>query len=145
MILISACLAGSKCRYDGQAKTDVRLKKLVQEGKAVAVCPEVLGGLSVPRLPCEIRNGRVYRKDGADITDAYVTGSRKALEICRQNHCTKAILKEKSPACGVHLIYDGSFHGKTVRGHGVLASMLMEEGIPCFSEYDEKEKKNESV
>lgn len=140
MILISACLAGVKCRYDGQAKTDDRLQKLVQEGKAVAVCPEVLGDLGVPRMPCEIRNDRVYRKDGKDVTDAYVKGARKAFAICRKNHCTKAVLKEKSPACGVHLIYDGSFQGNTVKGQGILTTMLLEEGIPCFSEYDDKEK-----
>lgn len=140
MILISACLAGVKCRYNGQAKTDVELRKLVREGKAVAVCPEVLGGLSVPRMPCEIRNDRVYRKDGKDVTDAYLKGSQKALAICRKNHCTKAVLKEKSPACGVHLIYDGLFQGNAIPGHGIFASMLLEEGIPCFSEYDDKEK-----
>lgn len=145
MILVSACLAGIPCRYDGKAKTITQLRKLVESGKAVAVCPEVLGGLSVPRVPCEIRNGRVLTKDGMDMTDAYRKGSEKALKICLKKHCDRAYLKEKSPACGVHRIHDGSFTERTMEGHGVFASLLMKNHIPCFNEEEYKENENESV
>lgn len=140
MILMSACLAGIPCRYDGKAKTVPELEKLYHENQAVPVCPEVLGGLNVPRKPAEIRNGRVYTENGTDVSKAYEKGSRKALEICKENHCVCAILKEKSPACGVHQIYDGSFTDNTVEGHGILTSLLEKNGISCFDEYEFKEK-----
>ena len=145
MILVSACLAGIPCRYDGKSKTVPEIRKLVQNGKAVTVCPELLGGLEIPRPPAEIRNGRILTEKGRDVTQNYVNGSKKALEICLMNHCDQAVLKEKSPACGAHVVYDGTFTGRITERHGIFASMLLENHIPCFNEYEYKEKKNESV
>lgn len=145
MILISACLTGVPCRYDGKAKTDPYLQQLVKEGRAVPVCPEVLGGLNIPRKPAEIRNGKVITEDGRDVTDFYEKGVTAAWKICQKNHCHMAILKEKSPACGVHRIHDGSFNGTTITGEGMLTSFLKKNGISCLSEYEYKEKKYESV
>ena len=87
MILISACLAGENCKYSGGNNEVPELKKLYEEGKAILVCPEVMGGLSTPRIPCEIRNGRVYNTEGEDKTENYVRGAEKALTICLENHC----------------------------------------------------------
>lgn len=140
MILISACLSGIPCRYDGKAKTDPYLRKLVKEGKAVPVCPEVLGGLRIPRTPAEIQNGKVIAEDGRDVTDFYEKGVLEAWKICQENQCDMAVLKEKSPACGVHRIHDGSFNGTTIPGQGKLTSFLKKNGIPCLSEYEYKEK-----
>lgn len=139
MILISACLAGIPCRYDGKSKKMEKMRMLVEKKKAVPVCPEVLGGLGIPRLPAELRDGKVFTIDGNDVTVAYETGCRKALEICLKNRCEKAYLKEKSPACGVHKIYNGSFMGKTISGQGIFTSLLRRNGIQCFNEYEYEE------
>jgi uncharacterized protein YbbK (DUF523 family) len=137
MILISACLAGVNCKYSGGNNEVPELKKLWEEGKAVLVCPEVMGGLSTPRIPCEIRNGRVYNTEGEDKTENYVRGAEKALKICLENNCRIAVLKANSPSCGPDEIYDGTFTHTKIKGSGIFAAMLKEKGIPCISEKDD--------
>lgn len=138
-VIVSACLAGKKCRYNGESKEDARIADLVRKGEAVAACPELLGGLSVPRVPCEIKGGdgvdvlqksaRVYNKKGCDVTEAFLSGARAFCQIAREFGCTHALLADKSPSCGAALIYDGSFSGTVKRGMGVTAALLLENGI----------------
>ena len=136
MIVVSACLAGVACRYDGTAFSCPTLAAMVESGQAIAVCPEVLGGLSIPRPPAEMRSGRIVTATGQDVTEAYRTGGLKAVDITLQNHCELAILKSISPSCGVGRIYDGSFSGRIVAGDGLFAAYLRQAGIPVYTETD---------
>ena len=133
-ILVSACLLGSRCRYDGGAKPDARVIALGAEHELVPVCPERLGGLEAPREPSEISGGRVFGRDGRDVTAEFELGARRALEAARRFGCRCAILKERSPSCGSSAVYDGSFSGRVVSGAGVAAALLLENGVRVFSE-----------
>jgi uncharacterized protein YbbK (DUF523 family) len=134
MIIVSACLAGVACRYNGIAKPNEAVIRLVAEGKAVPVCPEQLGGLSTPRLPAEIIENRVLRRDGRDVTGEFKRGAQEALKVARLVGAKSAILKSKSPSCGAGKIYDGSFSGKLVDGDGVFAGLCKEEEIEVKTE-----------
>lgn len=138
MYIVSACLAGQRCRYDGTAKPCPRVIGLIRAGKAIPVCPEELGGLPTPRAPAEIvrvKGGqKVLQKSGTDVTAEFVKGAREALRIARLNKAEKAILKSKSPSCGIGQIYDGTFRGQLTKGDGVTAQLLMENGIECETE-----------
>lgn len=136
MILVSACLAGLHCRYDGGEKSNETVIRLVQEGKALPVCPEQLGGLTTPRLPCEIINGRVIRKDGADVTAEFERGARECLTLAELTGAKSAILKAKSPSCGFGRVYDGSFSGRVIEGDGVFGALCRENGISVQTEED---------
>lgn len=135
MYIVSACLAGQRCRYDGTAKPCPRVIGLIRAGKAIPVCPEELGGLPTPRAPAEIvrvKGGqKVLQKSGTDVTAEFVKGAREALRIARLNKAEKAILKSKSPSCGIGQIYDGTFRGQLTKGDGVTAQLLKENGIEC--------------
>ena len=109
---------------------------MVESGQAIAVCPEVLGGLPIPRPPAEMRDGRIVTATGQDVTEAYRAGGLAAMDIVLQNHCELAILKSRSPSCGVGRIYDGSFSGRIVAGDGVFAGYLRQAGIPAYTEND---------
>lgn len=144
MLIVSKCLAGVPCRYDGEDNLVPEIKALVESGEAVAVCPEVLGGLPTPRTPSELQpDGRVLNKQGEDVTAQFVSGAERALEICREHSCAGAILKARSPSCGKGVIYDGSFAGKRVPGNGVFAQMLLDAGIPVMTEEEHLQKRNE--
>lgn len=132
--VVSACLAGEPCRYNGDSFPCAAVQELVNAGRALPVCPEVFGGLPVPRMPSEIREGRVIGKDGADQTDAFTRGAEAALRLAREHGCTGAILKARSPSCGSGEIYDGSFTGTRVPGDGVFARMAREAGLEVWSE-----------
>lgn len=132
--VVSGCLAGLACRYDGSAKPVAAVRRLVEAGRAVTACPETLSGLPVPRPPCEQRDGRVYLKSGEDVTDAFERGAERAMCIVREHACTAAILKARSPSCGFGRIYDGSFTGTTCQGEGVWARKLREAGLTLYSE-----------
>ena len=106
-ILLSRCLAGECCRYDGGTNLVPALRALVERGLAVPVCPEQLGGLPTPRCPSEIRGSRVVMRDGTDVTDAFRRGAERALAIGLDAGCTCAVVKAKSPSCGAGVIYDG--------------------------------------
>lgn len=129
-ILVSRCLLGERCRYDGKCIPDESVIALGKEHTLIPVCPEMLGGLPCPRTPCEVQpDGRVLAKDGTDRTAEYTAGAREALRICLENGCEKAILKARSPSCGKGIIYDGTFTGALHEGNGVTASLLEENGI----------------
>ena len=134
MILVSACLAGFPCHYDGTSKTNEKIVQLVREDKAIPVCPEQLGGLTTPRLPSEIRNGRVFSSEGRDVTPEFEKGAAAVLQIAKEYGCTKAILKARSPSCGKGQIYDGTFSGKLVDGNGKTTELLLENGIEVITE-----------
>ena len=116
MILVSACLLGCACRYDGQSKPHPLAQELAKRGLAVPVCPEQLGGLPTPRNPSERRGDRVVMSDGRDVTAEYRRGAEEALRLAELFDCGTAILKEKSPSCGSGLIHDGSCRRAGLRG-----------------------------
>ena len=135
MFVISMCLAGIPCRYDGEEKLVPEIKALLERNEAIAVCPEVLGGLPTPRIPSEIQpDGRVLNRQGGDVTEQFVRGAEQAMTICRTHGCTGAILKARSPSCGKGCIYDGSFTGTLVPGNGVFAKKLLDAGILVMTE-----------
>ena len=135
-ILVSACLLGVKCRYDGKSKACERVLRMAQEHMLVPVCPEQLGGLATPRSPAEIQGERVRCQTGADVTAAYRRGAEQALFLYRTLGCEMAILKSRSPSCGCGQVYDGSFTGALIPGDGITAHLLRENGIPIFTEMD---------
>ncbi len=133
-LLCSACLLGTPCRYDGRSKPIPELEELRRIYELHPVCPEVLGGLDTPRIPCEICDERVIRKDGEDLTIPYTLGAEKSLKYALDNEIAVALFKEKSPSCGVHLRYDGSFKGNLVQSCGVTTALLIKNGITVYSE-----------
>ena len=135
-ILISACLVGDKTKYDGHSNYNEKVKLLLEKYELVPFCPEVEGGLSIPRKPNEIRKDRVYRIDGKDVTKEFSIGASKALKLCKYLHISKAVLKENSPSCGTHQIHDGTFKDKKIPGMGVTSKLLKENGIEVYSEID---------
>lgn len=137
-VLVSACLAGKSCRYDGNNNLVQDLKALCDEGKAIMVCPEAMGGLPTPRAPAEIietsEGKSVITKTGEDVTHEFELGAKLTLELAKQNHIEYAILKAKSPSCGCGKIYDGSFDMKLKDGNGLTAELLIENGIAVYNE-----------
>ncbi len=133
MIIVSACLAGVNCRYDGQNKEKSEIIELIKKGEAIAVCPEQLGGLSTPRPPAELQNEKIITIDGVDVTLNYRKGAKEALKLAKLYNCQEAWLKSKSPMCGHGEIYDGQFAGVTKAGEGVLSALLLENGIKVKS------------
>lgn len=138
-ILVSACLLGCCCRYDGKSKADERVLALGKCHTLIPVCPEQLGGLCTPRLPAEIQGDKAIRKDGADVTAEYKKGAREALRLYQLLTCDAAILKARSPSCGKGVIYDGTFSGTLAEGNGITAALFQESGLPVFTE-DEAEQ-----
>ena len=133
-ILVSACLLGCPCRYDGAAKADPRVLALMERHTLIPVCPEQLGGLPTPRLPSERREGGVFDRGGKDVTVQYRQGAGEVLRLARLYGCTHAVLKERSPSCGNGQIYDGSFSHVLVPGSGVAAELLAQNGITVLGE-----------
>ncbi len=144
-ILVSSCLLGEKVRYDGKIlQYDSRLNQLHKVGIVLSFCPEIAGGLDVPRIPAEIQDSsgesvldgvsRIVRRDGVDVTDAFVLGANKALETVKSYGIAIAILKSKSPSCGSVTIYDGTFSGRLREGQGVTAALLQKNGVKIFQE-----------
>lgn len=133
-LLISSCLLGVSCRYDGRSVPNDNAKKLSEKFSLVPFCPEIYGGLSTPRVPSERIGERVISKAGADVTDNYNKGAHEGLKLCRELGIEIALLKEKSPACGSNKIYDGTFSGTLVDGEGVLTELLRKNGIKVYGE-----------
>ena len=133
-ILISACLLGARCRYDGAPKEHPEVLKLAERHTLVPVCPEQLGGLPTPRTPSERQGDAVCTREGEDVTEAYRRGAEEALRLCRMLGCAAAVLKERSPSCGCGEIYDGTFTGTLTAGDGVTAELLKSRGIPVYGE-----------
>jgi len=137
--LVSACLIGINCRYNGGSSRISELESLVDSGRMISICPEVLGGLSTPRKPCELviqNDGRpkVVSKDGIDCSHEFQVGAQKVLKICEACDVEKVILKANSPSCGCGLIYDGTFSGKLIKGNGLTSQLLIENGIEVYNE-----------
>ena len=135
-VLVSACLAGVACRYNGLGAPHPAVLRLVGQGRALLVCPEVLGGLGIPRAPVELRAGRALERGGRDLTAAFEAGARKALELALAAGCSRAILKARSPSCGAGKVYDGGFGGVLTPGDGIFAALLKAEGFALCTEED---------
>ena len=133
MILVSACLCGINCKYNGSNNYNEKIFNMVKEGIAIPVCPEQLGGLSTPRIPSEIKNGKVVNKDGVDVSDNFNKGALEVLELCKKLNISKVILKSKSPSCGKGKIYSGNFDGILVDGNGILTDLLLKNGIEVIN------------
>lgn len=133
-LLVSACLLGTPCRYDGRMKKSDAVCALAERYELVPVCPEEAGGLPTPRTPSERRDGRVFMRDGRDVTEEYRRGAEHALEVFRCAGCCAAVLKARSPACGCGAVYDGTFSGTLVPGDGVAAELLRANGVRVLTE-----------
>lgn len=136
MIIVSACLVGINCRYDGGNNADQKVIELVSKGFAIPVCPEQLGGLTTPRIPAEIIGNKVINKNGEDVTMFFKKGALETLQITKLTNCRKAILKQSSPSCGYGKIYDGTHTGKIIAGKGITAKLLEDNGIKIITEED---------
>lgn len=142
MKIVSACLAGVNCKYNGGNCLIQEIKDLVDEGEAIAVCPEVLGGLPIPREPAERIGNQVITISGKDVTKEYELGAQKTLELCQKYNVTEVILKSKSPSCGLSGIYDGHFNHTVIEGHGLCVEYLLKHGYTVISEEEFKKKKD---
>lgn len=152
-ILISACLLGVHCRYDGKCQNipefERKLPKLMKKYNIIPICPEIMGGLSTPRVPAEIVSGsqaakgvniiNVMNKGGTDVTEQFNRGGMEAVHLAELYNCKYAILKAKSPSCGSGQIYDGTFSKTLIAGDGITAAMLKAQGIKIFTENDFEE------
>ena len=135
-LLISACLLGTPCRYDGKSVPAVDADRLREKYNLITVCPEVDGGLPTPRTPSERVGDRVLMRDGRDVSENFLRGAVAAYEKCLANGCKIALLKAKSPSCGKGRIYDGSFSATLTDGDGVTAEYLSQRGITVYSELE---------
>jgi len=133
MILVSACLCGVNCKYNGKNNLNEEMLELLKRGEALLICPEQMGGLETPRNPSEIKviNGevKVFMNDGRDVTENYKRGAEEVLRLAKELNIKKAILKKKSPSCGCGEIYDGTFSGNLISRNGITAALLLENGI----------------
>ncbi|WML44614.1 DUF523 domain-containing protein [Neobacillus sp. PS3-40] len=144
MILVSSCLAGLEVRYNGTHCLDHKISKLIEENKAITVCPELLGGFSIPREPAEIIGGdgedvlvgkaKVIEKSGSDVTELYIKGAYITLKKAIDVNATVVVLKEYSPSCASSMIYNGEFIGEKIAGNGVTAALLKRNGLQVISE-----------
>lgn len=144
MILVSSCLAGLEVRYNGTHCLDHKISKLIEENKAIPVCPELLGGFSTPREPAEIIGGngddvldgkaKVVEKSGKDVTEMYLKGAYATLKKAKEVDANVVVLKEYSPSCGSAMIYNGEFKSKKMIGNGVTTALLKRNGIQVISE-----------
>lgn len=135
-ILVSACLLGVCCRYDGRGNPSAQVLDLLKRDdlELIPVCPEQLGGLPTPRLPSECVEDRIINRAGEDVTDQFQRGAAEALRLARSYGCDVAVLKERSPSCGCGRIYDGSFTGTLTEGNGVTTELLLSAGIQVVGE-----------
>ena len=135
--IISSCLVGVKCRYNGTCSTTINLNEMIESGEGIPVCPEVIAGLPIPREPVEIQKKedgiQVTSKAGNDYTQQFLASADEVLKICKENNITKAILQARSPSCGFGKIYDGTFSGKLIDGNGVVADKLHQNGIEVIT------------
>ncbi len=144
MLVVSACLVGVNCKYNGENNDNEKVKEFLKDKEYIVVCPEQLGGLTTPRDPSEINikdgnevlhgDGKVISCKNIDVTDNFIKGARESLKIAQMFNCKKALLKEGSPSCGCNFIYDGTFSGNKISGKGVTAALFDENNIEVFSE-----------
>ena len=133
-LLVSACLLGVHCRYDGKSNQLPALETLLAQHACIPVCPEILGGLPTPRPPAECQGALVRNREGADVTQAFHRGAAETLHLAALYHCEAALLKERSPSCGCGTIYDGSFSKTLVPGDGITAQALKAQGLRVYGE-----------
>ena len=138
-IAVSSCLLGVNCKYNGKSNYNDDIIKLKEKYELVPICPEVLGGLSTPRVPAEIINNKVINQEGIDVTSNYNEGAKKALKILQENNIKIAILKAKSPSCGKDQIYDGTFSHTLTQGNGVTTNLFLENDIVVLNENNFKQ------
>lgn len=138
-ILVSACLLGTNCKYNGLNNYIPNILEDLKNFIIIPICPEVDGGLNTPRIPSEVKGKKVFNKDGKDNTKYFEQGAQLALDKALKNDCHYAILKSKSPSCGYHNIYDGSFTNTLVNDSGITARLLEQNGIKIFTELNYKE------
>ena len=137
-IMVSACLLGENCKYSGGSNRNKKVIDYVSGHEVFPVCPEVMGGLSIPRPPAEIVGGKVINNQGVSVDGEFRRGAQAALEIAVREGINLAILQSRSPSCGVHEIYDGTFSGKRIPGQGVFARLLTEHGFAVMDAEDLK-------
>ena len=155
MILVSACLAGEPVRYDAKSCPVALVQRLLAQGLAKSICPECLGGLPTPRLAAEIQGGsgedvlagraRVIDATGEDVTAAFIEGAHQALRIVKLHNASAIVLKENSPSCGSHFIYNGHFNGQKQVGLGVTAALLKQYGFDVLSEHELEDWLNQQL
>ncbi|MDU1316514.1 DUF523 domain-containing protein [Anaerococcus hydrogenalis] len=138
-VLISRCLLGINCRYDGKNNKIKNLREKFTKINFIDVCPEVDSGMKTPRKPCEIKNSKVINIDGEDFTKEFNKGSQIALDLCKKYNIKIALLKAKSPSCGKDYIYDGNFDKNLINGDGITCQVLKKNGIIIFSEKEIKD------
>ena len=128
-IMVSACLAGENCKYNGGNNRNEKVLQLMRDHEVITVCPEQMGGLPTPRVPAEIRDGVVMARDGRIVDREFRAGAEKCLEVARREQPDLIVLQSRSPSCGVKQRYDGTFTGTLVKGAGVTARLLMDRGF----------------
>ena len=133
-VLISACLLGMNCRYNGEGQLLEAREALMEKYNLIPICPEIYGGMSTPREPAEKKKEKVMTKNGDDVTEYFERGAREVLRLAKLYDCRYAILKERSPSCGYGKIYDGTFSGNLRDGNGILAELLVQNGIMVIGE-----------
>ena len=141
-IIVSACLLGENCKYNGGNNKCDDIIALAEKFEIIPVCPECFGGLPIPRVPSEIRDGKVYSKTGEDLTEAFLSGAEQTLYIAKEANTPCAVLKENSPSCGFGKIYDGTFSGNKIDGNGITAQLLYDNEIQVFGESQVKKLVN---
>ena len=134
--VVSACLVGKNTKYNGGNNLNEKILKFLEEKENILVCPEVSGGVPIPRYPSEIIKDKVINSKGQDVTYEFNLGTQKEIERVKEFGATKAILKSKSPSCGVNIIYDGTFKGNTINGDGIFVRELKKLGIEVLTELD---------
>lgn len=133
-ILISACLAGVNCKYNGGNNENNKIIELIKNGNVILVCPEQLGGLKTPRIPAERIGDKIVTKENQDVTEEYLNGANEVLKIAKKFNIKQAILKSRSPSCGKSNIYDGTFSNNLINRDGVTAELLRKNGIEVITE-----------
>lgn len=128
-IAVSACLLGANTKYNGGNNYSLKLEKNLKDHEVISLCPEVMGGLPIPRDPAEIVDGKVLTKEGRSVDKEFREGAEIALDLIKENGAELVILQARSPSCGVGQIYDGSFSGRLVDGDGIFVKLLKKEGI----------------
>ena len=135
-ILVSACLLGVNCKYNGSNNYNEAVMNYLKDKEVIPICPEIMGGLPTPRLPAEIKDGKVFNKNGEDLTAFFKKGAIETLNLAKKLGVKKALLKSKSPSCGYKKIYDGSFKEILIDAHGITAELLINNNFEILTEKD---------
>lgn len=135
-ILVSACLLGINCKYDGTNNKNDKVLEYLKDKEVIPICPEIMGGLPTPRVPSEIKDNKVISKDNNDVTNNFYKGAEEVLYLAKLLNVKKALLKAKSPSCGVGEIYDGTFTHTKIKGDGITTRVLKENNIEVITELD---------